>query len=305
MVDFIILNYFPYINASDSNRVLALYQEVVEKTAHMIALWQSVGFTHGVCNTDNFSILGLTIDYGPFGFMDDYDPTFVPNTSDDEGLYRFERQPDVGWFNLNKLRIALLPLLSIEQQKTVDQILDGYVGIYKSKYMNLLMKKLGFTNKQSHTSKDEQLVAVLFKIMQDTRADFTMTFRELSEIKFDDLKELINNVSTFPKFWTLPVLANHDWFPEWVEMYEEMLAEAKISDETRQKVMLSSNPRYVLRNWIAQFVIERVEKDSFDEIQTVLSILENPFTLNDEAERLGFARSPPAWSRKLKVSCSS
>ena len=107
LLDFVIKNHFPGIDVTDENRYLALYSAIVSETAQLVASWQSVGFTHGVCNTDNFSLLSITIDYGPFGFMEEYNPKFVPNTSDDEGRYSFENQPDVGAFNLNKLGEAL------------------------------------------------------------------------------------------------------------------------------------------------------------------------------------------------------
>ncbi|WAQ99461.1 SELO-like protein [Mya arenaria] len=305
LVDFIIVNYFPFINASDPDRVLAFYQEIVEKTARMIALWQSVGFTHGVCNTDNFSILSLTIDYGPFGFMDNYDPQFVPNTSDDEGLYKYERQPDVGWFNLNKLRIALLPLMNKKQKKQADIILDGYSGIFKSKYMEIFLKKLGFVGMTTYTEDDEQFLAVLLKIMEDTKADFTMTFRELSEISLKDLNKYIKDTSLFPEYWTLPDLVNHSWFESWLNLYKQKLEDANISEIQRQSIMKKTNPRYILRNWIAQAVIEQTQKNNFEDIHSVLNILTNPFTYNKVAEQRGLAGPPPDWAGKLRVSCSS
>ena len=192
LTDFIILNYFPNINTTDPDRHLSLYQEIVEQTADMIALWQSVGFTHGVCNTDNFSILSMTIDYGPFGFMEEYNPRFVPNTSDDEGRYSYEKQPDIGIFNLEKLKVALHAISDKEQIKQMGIILKGYVARYKLKFMELFCKKLGIVECQTE---DEQLVAVLFKIMEDTKADFTMTFRDLSEIDIKVLTNLQNIVN--------------------------------------------------------------------------------------------------------------
>ena len=120
LTDFIIVNYFPNINSTDNDRHLQLFQDIVLQTADMIALWQSVGFTHGVCNTDNFSILSITIDYGPFGFMEGYNPKFIPNTSDDERRYSYENQPDVGLYNLRKLKIALHSLSTQHQIKQLD-----------------------------------------------------------------------------------------------------------------------------------------------------------------------------------------
>ena len=181
VVDFIIEHYFRHIDINSHDRVLALFNNIVDSTAKMIALWQSVGFTHGVCNTDNFSILSITIDFGPFGFLEQYNPEFVPNTSDDEARYSYEKQPDVGIYNLDKLAKALLPLLSAKQHKQLNFILKGYVDIYKNEYMRLFLKKLGLALSENDKESDEQLIAILLKIMEDAHTDFTMTFRQLSE----------------------------------------------------------------------------------------------------------------------------
>lgn len=313
LTDFVIKNYFQNINASDPNRVLAFFQEIVKGTAKLIAMWQSVGFTHGVCNTDNFSLLSITIDYGPFGFLEGYDPNFVPNTSDDEGRYSYGKQPDVGAFNLNKLKIALSPLLNKKQQKLADVILRGYAEEYKSNFMEIFMRKLGFRGRRSYTEDDEQFVAVLLKIMEDTKADFTMTFREMSELTINDLEILCksddyeneNLLSTETGLWAVPKLISHDWFRYWLDMYKRKMAEGGIFEKQRQETMLKTNPRYILRNWIAQVAIEHTEKNNFTFVNKVLKILENPYVYNQEAEDLGFWGQPPDWAQTLKVSCSS
>ena len=306
LTDFIITNYFPFINDSDPDRVLAFYQEVVTQTAEMIALWQSVGFTHGVCNTDNFSILSITIDYGPFGFMEKYNPKFVPNTSDDEGRYSYENQPDVGYFNLKKLKIALQPLLNERQDNIANKILKSYARIYKWKFMEIYLKKLGFQTYSKHDKQDlEQFVAILLRIMEDTGADFTMSFRELSEIDIKVLHECVANYTFSRKYWTLPVLSNHEWFEDWVSLYKKYITEDEISEKDRQTRTKRANPRYILRNWIAQLAIEKAEKDDFSEINKVLNILTSPFEYNEIAEDAGFAAPPPEWSKTLRVSCSS
>lgn len=305
MVDFIISNYFESINATNPDRVLAFFQEVVHDTASLIAQWQSVGFTHGVCNTDNFSILSITIDYGPFGFLESYDSDFVPNTSDDEGRYSYGNQPDVAAFNLDKLRIALLPLLSKQQAKQASVILKSYSGIYKSKFMNLFMKKLGFNVTNIYTEDDEQFVAILLKIMEDTKADFTMTFRELSELTVHEIELLVKGEKHIGNIWALHDVISHEWFEKWLQLYKMKLKKISISEKMRQNVMLETNPRYVLRNWIAQMAIEYTERNDFSEVNFVMNVLKKPFTYNVLAEEKGFSGRPPDWARKLKVSCSS
>ncbi|XP_046543865.1 protein adenylyltransferase SelO-like [Haliotis rubra] len=298
LTDFVIQSYFPSVDCADGSKYLAFYSEVVTTTADMIAKWQSVGFAHGVCNTDNFSLLSITIDYGPFGFLDEYNPKFIPNTSDDEGMYSYERQPDVGMFNLNKLRQALHPLLTDKQKAEMQSVYNGYADIYKNKFMEIFRKKLGLINSDSD---DEQLVAVLLKMMEDTKSDFTMTFRQLGEISLFDM----DNSNIDVKYWALRTLQKHEWFSRWVQIYTERTKSTNISEIERQTLMNSSNPRYVLRNWIAQNAISLANRNKFEQVRKVLRVLRNPFTFQQEAEESGFADPPPYWAGSLKVSCSS
>ena len=301
LTDFVISRYFKSINGSHFGRYLEFFSEVVNQTAHMIALWQSVGFTHGVCNTDNFSLLSLTIDYGPFGFMEEYNPDFVPNTSDDEGRYSYERQPDVGYFNLNKLRLALDSLLSQQQKHIAAKILNGYVDVYKAKFMKLFRSKLGLKSVNGEDENDEQLVAILLKMMEETKSDFTMTFRQLGELSIDQLIDY----SVLQYYWALKTMFKHKWYKDWVSLYQKRFSLERISEQQRQSRVLSANPRYVLRNWIAQNAIEKAEKNDFSEIKRVLRVLQSPFEYQTEAEDNGYASPPPMWSKQLKVSCSS
>lgn len=298
LMDFVIAEYFPEIDDTGSGKYLAFFQEVVRNTAFLMAQWQSVGFTHGVCNTDNFSLLSMTIDYGPFGFLDEYNPAFIPNTSDNEGRYSYEKQPTVGAYNLEKLRIALEPLL-LEADKSVSHtILMSYSEHYKSKYMEIFRKKLGLATDQGE--EDENIVAVLLRIMSDTKADFTSTFRDLSEAS---LSELIEG-KIKKKRWALSTAAEHEWFKEWVRLYVERL-ESEEQTDRRQHIMLSTNPRYVLRNWIAQLAVQRTEQNDYSFVKKIHRILQKPYTYQEEAEELDLADRPPVWSKQLKVSCSS
>ena len=301
LTDFVISHYFKTINVSSADRYLEFFSTVVEETAQMIVLWQSVGFTHGVCNTDNFSLLSITIDYGPFGFLEEYNPDFVPNTSDDEGRYSYEKQPDVGYFNLNKLRAALEPLLTQKQKKQAGQILNGYIDIYKTKFLKVFLKKLGLTFDIKNVADDEQLIAILLKIMSENKSDFTMTFRQLGELPIKKLNDY--GITRF--YWALEKLSKHKWYTEWISMYKERFFKEQKSEDERKEIMLNTNPRYILRNWIAQSVIEKVEKNDFTYLNRVSKILERPYEYQDEAEALGFASPPPEWSKQLKVSCSS
>lgn len=299
LLDFVIKNHFPLIDIMDKDRYLALYSTTVSQTAQLVAQWQSVGFTHGVCNTDNFSLLSITIDYGPFGFMEEYNPKFVPNTSDDEGRYSYENQADIGYFNLEKLGDAIKPILESYQVKQLQYILKGYERIYKDKFMELFRRKLGLL---TINEDDENLVAVFLKIMEDTKSDFTMSFRELGEI---DLREMLNTNKVPQKCWALTKMADHEWFWDWLDSYENRLKQERTGEETRQTLMNKTNPRYILRNWMAQKAIERANKNDFSGVQELLRVLEHPTDWDSEAERAGYASRPPEWSKSLRVSCSS
>ncbi|XP_072183598.1 protein adenylyltransferase SelO-like isoform X2 [Excalfactoria chinensis] len=284
LLDFIIQEHFPSIAPNDSDGYLEFFSTVVSETAGLIALWMSVGFAHGVCNTDNFSLLSITIDYGPFGFMDSYDPNFVPNTSDDEGRYKIGNQANVGLFNLNKLLQALKPLLDPRQ---------------KQLFTELFKRKLGLLGASED---DNYLIAFLFRLMEDTKADFTMTFRQLSEITADQLREL----HIPEEFWALWDLGKHGLFSEWVAMYLSRLDGNKDdSDVKRRRRMMAVNPRYVLRNWMAESAVQKANLDDFSEVQLLQQVLQRPFQKQQAAEKAGYALRAPAWARDLKVSCSS
>ena len=298
LTDFVIKHYFSHIPTEHPDRYMMFFEDVVEQTAQLIARWQSVGFSHGVCNTDNFSILSITIDYGPFGFMEQYDPKMVPNTSDDEKRYSYEKQPEVGFYNLDKLRQALLPIIPMQNQFMLTPILNRYGDIYKKHFMQLFRMKLGLVNIQQT---DEHLVALLLKIMSDTKSDFSMTFRHLGEwnLQLDDPEYKDN------KLWTLQLLASHEHFEQWTELYKQRISFSNISETTRMQLMNQNNPRYILRNWIAEDIIRRVENNDFDLLQRTLEILKHPYQEQEAAESLGYASEPPTWAKTLKVSCSS
>ncbi|KAJ8020330.1 Selenoprotein O [Holothuria leucospilota] len=251
-----------------------------------------------VMNTDNFSILSLTIDYGPFGFLDHYDPNFVPNTSDDEGMYAIGNQATIGHFNLNKLREALLPLLNADGVARTKTILAQYSEMYSKELMNLFRAKLGLEEKSEVT---EYLVAMLLKMMEDTKSDFTMTFRQLGEISLEEL-----NKGNIPEeLWALADVKQSIHFSEWTKLYTAQFSLLLETDLKRRERMNAINPRYILRNWMAQKVIEDVENNHFDSIKKLHRILQKPFTKQNEAEELGYSERPPLWAKQLRVSCSS
>ncbi|KAJ9576211.1 hypothetical protein L9F63_006944 [Diploptera punctata] len=301
LVDFIITEHYPEIGAEDEDRYVQLFRTVAHKTMDLAVDWMRVGFTHGVLNTDNMSILAVTIDYGPFGFVEAYNSNFIPNTSDREGRYSYSKQLEIAIWNLQKLSEAMFPLLSESQISSVMSIMK-YMEMYsKSKYRLAFLAKLGLKQEINFTT-DDLLIMQLLQMMEQTEADFTMTFRELGDIPLESLK----NVETLRKHgWSLPKLASHRNYVEFIEMYQKRLEQEKGTDDERRKLMSSVNPRYVLRNWMAQSAIEKAEKDDFSEVRFLLEVFKTPYTLNEEAEKRGYADPSPDWASNIRVSCSS
>ena len=315
-VDFVIHSHFPHLAQLHGDNPLSLYvaffATVVNETAEMIAQWQSVGFTHGVCNTDNFSLLSLTIDYGPFGFMEQYDPDFVPNTSDDEGMYCYQNQPSVGHHNLVRLWEALKPLVTEENsQREMQRTLMLYPAAFNDAFMSLMLEKLGLVGPVDR-DKTEVLVSSLLQIMAEQRADFTMTFRELSETALAQL--VTDNLPGYS--WVLPRLLAHQAWGDWLRLYLSLSGLAVDGDSgcliasycegMRQERMKSVNPRYVLRNWMAEEAIRTAEdKGNYSVVHRLQRVLQNPFVTQHEAEIAGYAQPSPPWAQQLRVSCSS
>ncbi|TMS09064.1 UPF0061 protein [Larimichthys crocea] len=298
LLNFVIDEHFSSISSDDPDKYLVFYSTVVNETAHLIAQWMSVGFAHGVCNTDNFSLLSITIDYGPFGFMESYNPDFVPNSSDDEGRYSIGAQANVGLFNLEKLLTALSPVLTKKQQKEANVILKGYVHIYQMRFHQLFKAKLGLLRDEEG---DGYLIAFLLKMMEDTQSDFTMTFRQLGEVSAQRLHN-----GNFTQMWALEDLSSHRLFSDWLSMYLLRLGRQQNNhDLDRQHRMNNVNPRYVLRNWMAESAIKKAEMNDFSEVELLHHILSSPFVTQETAEEAGYAARPPLWAKRLKVSCSS
>lgn len=271
----------------------------MQQTAEMIAMWQATGFVHGVGNTDNFSLLSITIDYGPFQFMDSYDPELVSNASDDEGRYSYRMQPKIGRYNLDKLAESLKKALNRDQHSTISIILDGYDNIYRRAYFSAFCKKLGLQG--GPECNDEQLVVDLLKMMEDTKADFTMTFRQLGDVPINDLDTKAINTS----HWALLDLQKHPKFVQWKTAYHKVLVDYGIVDEIRRTNMHRVNPKYVLRNWMAEDAIAAVKRNDYSVIRKLLHILQHPFEDQIEADLLRYANRPPKWSSTVRVSCAS
>jgi len=293
LADYVIAQYFPDLGRGP-DAYARFYHEVAVRTARLIAKWQAVGFAHGVMNSDNMSVLGMTLDYGPFGFLDNYDPSFICNHSDRHGRYAFRNQPDIGYFNLRCLAQALTPLVPDE---AIKGGLDTYETLYAEHYAELMQAKLGLSGSRPG---DERLIRDLLELMRGSAADYTNVFRSLCdfqqapEVKNEQLRDLF---------------VDRDAFESWAARYKERLhAEGSSSEGSRDTEravrMRQVNPKYVLRNYLAHEAIRMAtEQKDFSEIERLRLLLRDPFAEQPEMDR--YAVPPPDWGKHLIVSCSS
>ena len=285
LADFVIEHHYSELK-NCTNPYISLLETVINKTAQMIARWQAVGFAHGVMNTDNMSILGLTLDYGPFGFLDSYDPKFICNHSDHEGRYAFENQPQIGLFNLSCLAQALLPLMDVESAKAA---LSTYQDIYTNQYNELMAQKLGFNTSDAII---ESLLESLLDQMQQSNVDYTIFFRRLSYLDSSNTSELRD------------MFLDRNKFDQWMSDYCHHFGSLSLDINVQQSKMSLINPKYILRNYIAQIAIKKAEQDQdYTEIDKLMKVLQNPFDEHPNMEY--YAGLPPDWASKVSVSCSS
>jgi len=273
LADYVIARHFPHL-INDADKYQLFLNEVTQRTAKLMAQWQAVGFSHGVMNTDNMSILGLTFDYGPFGFMESYDPGYICNHSDPHGRYAFDQQPQVGLWNLARLAQALSPIIPTT---AAHEVLDGYAPAYHHHYAEMMCAKLGLS---STTENDIQLIAALLEMMHASQLDYTNLFRSLGN--FDSAAGATNE-HLRDQFIDPAV------FNAWAAAYRARLQQELGPDSERKARMDAANPKYILRNYLAQTAIEKAEKNrNYSEIDVLLNLLGNPFD-----EQTGWRIMPP------------
>jgi serine/tyrosine/threonine adenylyltransferase len=289
LADYTLTRYFP--EAHDApNPYAAMLREVTLRTAKLMAQWQAVGFCHGVMNTDNMSILGLTIDYGPFGFMEAFNAAHICNHSDHQGRYAYAKQPNIGFWNCYALGQALMPL--IEDNDVALAALEPYKTQYPAEFNRLCAGKLGLLE---HTSQeDAKLYQSLFELMHESHVDFTHFFRSLSGFS---TAAGADNASIRNQF------IDREKFDTWAKLYSARLLQDARPDAARAMQMNTVNPKYVLRNYLAENAIQKAQQKDFSEVALLLKILEHPF--DEQAEHEDYANLPPDWARELEVSCSS
>ena len=288
LADYVIANFYPELQDA-ANPYRELLAEVTRRTGRMIAGWQAVGFMHGVMNTDNMSILGLTLDYGPFGFMEAFDMRHICNHTDQGGRYSYANQVPVGHWNCFALGNALLPLIGATED--AEAALDEYRPAFGDHMAALLHAKLGLKETRDD---DSTLFDATFQLMQDNHADFTLFFRRLGDLQIDgpDGDALLRDL-----------FIDRAAFDAWAVTYRERLRVEGSVDAERRTAMNAVNPKYILRNYLAQTAIEQAQNGDFSGVTRLQAVLARPF--DEQPENASYAALPPDWAAHLEVSCSS
>jgi uncharacterized protein YdiU (UPF0061 family) len=311
LADYTIRTDFPHLGEPSPETYIAWFEEICKRTAEMIVHWMRVGFVHGVMNTDNMSILGLTIDYGPYGWLEDYNPGWTPNTTDAGGRrYRFGHQPQIAQWNLLQLAYAIYPL--VDQREPFEQALNHYSEIYEQEWQAMMARKLGLKAFEPET--DEALTAELVSILELVETDMTLFYRNLSRLAVKNAPKI--NLSDEA---LMAPLMDAYYLPEqltdsyksrignWIRLYITRLQKDGVSDVTRREQMNGVNPKYVLRNYLAQLAIDKAEQGDHSMVNELLELLRRPY--DEQPRKEDFAKKRPDWARSRAgcsmLSCSS
>jgi len=312
-VDYTISTDFPHLlnnNAVDKQVYIRWFEEVCRTTAEMIVHWQRVGFVHGVMNTDNMSIMGLTIDYGPYGWLDDYDPDWTPNTTDaGERRYRYGQQPQMALWNLLQLANAIYPL--VEDEKPFQQALRMYNQEFDQGWNRMMADKLGLVDFNSAT--DADLIAKLLTLLSEVEIDMTIFFRKLAfldaEGKAEDLTDEQLLKPILDAWYRLDALTEDykSRFSNWLRKYILRLQQEGISQNIKIQKMNAVNPKYVLRNYLSQLAIDKAEQGDYSMVNELLEVMRHPY--DEQVDKEHYAVKRPEWARHKagcsKLSCSS
>ncbi|MGH1461780.1 MAG: protein adenylyltransferase SelO [Neptuniibacter sp.] len=286
LADYCLVRYFPKLLNTDKP-YLAMYKEVIKRSAELVAKWQAYGFIHAVLNTDNMSLIGETFDYGPYSFMDNYKPEMISNQNDHQGRYAFSKQPEIVHWNLSALGQALLPLIDKEE---LVSALDAFSDQFQSAEIGELRKRLGL---QAELSEDSALIEQLMILFSRQAVDMNRFFRLLSN--YDGSERARGVLAT--------LVSNPSELYEWLNNYDVRLKREAASQPIRTAQMNSVNPEYILRNYMAEEAIREAEKGDFLLINDLVSLLRKP-NVSDEKYR-HYAESPPAWAGSICLTCSS
>ncbi len=311
LADYVIDRHYPACRDStafNGNPYAAFLEAVSERTAHMVAQWQAVGFCHGVMNTDNMSILGLTIDYGPFQFLDGFNPAHICNHSDTQGRYAYNKQPNVAYWNLFCLGQALLPLISSTEgdQELTLAALESYKTVFPTAMEACMRAKLGLISSVSLTSGAAQhpqqgvraLIESILQLLSATRVDYTIFWRRLSNYVAQQARSPANVANAEP---LRDLFLDRSAFDAWLLQYSEHLAMMDTAQVAN--LMLRTNPKFVLRNHLGEQAIRAAKVKDFSEVDRLRQLLESPHDEHPGFEP--YADFPPDWASGIEISCSS
>lgn len=311
LADYTIRHFYPELGEPSNEVYLQWFEEVCRRTAVMIAHWMTVGFVHGVMNTDNLSILGVTIDYGPYGWLEPYEPDWTPNTTDfGHRRYAFGQQPRVAQWNLMMLARALFPLVSKGEELGIG--LERYRRTLSETHHAMMLKKLGLTSLDGEEEGDPVLLEGLHECLVEAEMDMTLFLRHLSQAAAElhaeqgsedrVIHRLIEEAS-----YAVGKNESHQGLQRWLRVYAERLRRETIPGELIREVMLSVNPKYVLRNYLAQKAIEGADAGDLSYLHTLMKVLKTPYAEQPEHDELALKR--PEWAREkpgcATLSCSS
>ncbi len=314
LVDYTIRTDFPEICAKDQPlddaMILRWFEEVCLRTADLMVHWQRVGFVHGVMNTDNMSILGLTIDYGPYGWLDNYDPHWTPNTTDaSHRRYRFSQQPEIAFWNLTQLANAIYPLTN--DAEPFRQALNAYNERFNTGWADMMTSKLGLPAYDS--DKDSECITELLHLLSIAETDMTLFYRLLADLPaaaFENDGLAFDAMTFLSPAWYREEAVTQEirlrW-ANWLKQHTRRLQQEGISDSERKHKMNRVNPKYVLRNYLSQQAIEKAEQGDFSQVNELLKVMQKPY--DEQPDKTHFAEKRPDWARHKPgcsmLSCSS
>lgn len=311
LLDYTINIHSPYLGKPSPGVYTAWFEDICRNTAALLVHWQRVGFVHGVMNTDNMSIHGLTIDYGPYGWLDNYDPDWTPNTTDAaERRYRFGNQPAIAFWNLAQLANAIYPL--IRKTEPLQLALNAYTETFEQKWQAMMADKLGLG--RYDPGQDDGLFAGLLALLQSIETDMTIFFRRLAKVKLGQgsLESAIAGqlIEPLADAFYINEQKTQDYINrlvDWLKWYNQRLLQEGTSQELRKVRMDAANPKYVLRNYLAQLAIDKAEQGDFTMVSELLELLRRPY--DDHPEQESYASKRPDWARQRPgcsmLSCSS
>ncbi len=299
--NFVIEREFPDIATAHQDpidRYLAWFAQVCQRTATLMVQWMRVGFVHGVMNTDNLSILGETIDYGPYGWLEGFDPDWTPNTTDaGQRRYRFAQQPAIAQWNLLQLANALYPL--VKESKPLEEILGNYATTYEHQWQNMMANKLGLP------TYDADLTNRLLQLLTETETDMTLFFRHLADVKDPTTDAVFLQNAYYASGQISQTLQQQT--QQWLSDYLHTAEQQNQSHSPRAQLMNRTNPLYVPRNYLAQLAIDAAEQGDFSKLEQWMQVLEQPYTWQEGMEQ--YAEKRPEWARNRtgcsQLSCSS